>query len=182
MTDHAIGFSAAEYEKLRDALAELFELDKVDLDFGIYKLLNARNAEIGQFLERRLPHIVRTELSAAETASRERLEKELEQAVADAKRLKIDPETNDLVGYDRTPIATLLLTGEPEASEKQRVSRRPPVKDRQDVANPRSIRALRCGEESVRPAQPLAVIPEMTRTPRGLLSGFAVNWSGYDFP
>lgn len=40
-----------KYEKLKSLLQELFQLDQPDLDFGLYRVLHARSAEVSQFLE-----------------------------------------------------------------------------------------------------------------------------------
>jgi len=42
------------FDKLKTELAELFQLDQADLDFGIYRIMNARRDEITRFLERDL--------------------------------------------------------------------------------------------------------------------------------
>ena len=36
-------------------LKQIFELDKSDLDFGIYRVMNLRKAQIEEFLTERLP-------------------------------------------------------------------------------------------------------------------------------
>jgi len=46
-------FISANFEKLKIKLRELFELDKADLDFGIYRILRQRHAEITEFLDKR---------------------------------------------------------------------------------------------------------------------------------
>jgi len=43
-----------KYEKLKTLLKELFQLDQPELDFGIYRILHARNAEVTQFLDKDL--------------------------------------------------------------------------------------------------------------------------------
>jgi adenine-specific DNA-methyltransferase len=43
--------STKAFNKLKTKLAELFQLDQADLDFGIYRIMNARRDEINQFLE-----------------------------------------------------------------------------------------------------------------------------------
>jgi len=50
-------------------LEEIFELDKADLDFGIYRILNLRKNEVKRFLSEGLPSKVREALApfAADT-------------------------------------------------------------------------------------------------------------------
>jgi adenine-specific DNA-methyltransferase len=43
-----------KFEKLKTLLLELFQLDKPDLDFGIYRVMHAKSAEVMQFLDRDL--------------------------------------------------------------------------------------------------------------------------------
>jgi len=39
------------FNKLKLKLSELFQLDQADLDFGIYRVMNARRDEVKRFLE-----------------------------------------------------------------------------------------------------------------------------------
>ena len=43
-----------KYEKPKTLLLELFQLDQPDLDFGFYRVMHARSAEVAQFLEKGL--------------------------------------------------------------------------------------------------------------------------------
>jgi adenine-specific DNA-methyltransferase len=43
-----------KFEKLKTLLMELFQLDKPDLDFGIYRVMHAKSAEVSQFLDKDL--------------------------------------------------------------------------------------------------------------------------------
>ena len=49
-------------ERFIGLLKEIFELDKSDLDFGIYRVMNLRKAQIEQFLTKNLPEIVQQTL------------------------------------------------------------------------------------------------------------------------
>lgn len=44
--------------RLQDLLRELFQFENADLDFGIYRIMNYKRAEIRRFVEERLPSIV----------------------------------------------------------------------------------------------------------------------------
>ena len=50
-------------QRLKDLLRELFQFDTADLDFGIYRIMNQRRAEIDDFIEHGLLDIVAQELS-----------------------------------------------------------------------------------------------------------------------
>ena len=68
-------------------LKEIFELDKSDLDFGIYRIINLRKARIEDFLEKRLPEEVRNILSAFGRSDSEKLSariNEIEEQLGDS--------------------------------------------------------------------------------------------------
>ena len=71
-----------KYEKLKALLMELFQLDQPDLDFGLYRVLHAKSAEVSQFLEKDLLPQVKTAFDQYRTADRADLEKELSQVIA----------------------------------------------------------------------------------------------------
>jgi len=78
-------------EKFKDLLAELFMFDRSDLDFGIYRIMNAKRDEITQFLDSDLLPQVRETLSELETGDRAEIESELNKAEAQARDLGVDP-------------------------------------------------------------------------------------------
>jgi adenine-specific DNA-methyltransferase len=81
----------AKFQELVAKLREIFQIDRPELDFGIYRILNARADEINEYLERRLPEKVQAALSSGNEAQREQVVRELkekeEQYTADG----IDP-------------------------------------------------------------------------------------------
>ncbi len=80
------------YERLKAKLMELFQLDQPDLDFGFYRIMHAKSAEVTRFLDEELLPQVRDAFSRYRTASKADLEKELAQAMEQAKGLGADPE------------------------------------------------------------------------------------------
>lgn len=48
---------------IKSLLKELFQLDHPDLDFGLYRIMHAKAAEVTQFLERDLLPQVKEEFS-----------------------------------------------------------------------------------------------------------------------
>lgn len=50
-------------QRFTDLMRSIFELDKSDLDFGIYRIMNIRKAEIEKFLTEGLPHKVQDTLA-----------------------------------------------------------------------------------------------------------------------
>lgn len=43
------------YNKLKAVLREIFEIDKADLDFGIYRIMNQKRDDVNRFIEVQLP-------------------------------------------------------------------------------------------------------------------------------
>ena len=66
-------FSALVYK-----LKEIFQINRPDLDFGVYRILNARSAEIAEFLDKRLKTKVEQYLGEAKSSLDENVIKELE--------------------------------------------------------------------------------------------------------
>ena len=53
----------ASLDELVAKLKEIFQTDRADLDFGIYRILNSRSAEINHYLSRELPAQVKAALT-----------------------------------------------------------------------------------------------------------------------
>jgi adenine-specific DNA-methyltransferase len=82
-----------KYEKLKTLLKELFQLDQPDLDFGLYRVMHAKSAEVTQFLEKDLLPQVKAAFGQYKTADKAEIEEELVKAIEQAKALGADPET-----------------------------------------------------------------------------------------
>ena len=52
-----------QYDKLKSILREMFQMDQSDLDFGIYRIMNAKREEIESFLDKELLPQVTTEFA-----------------------------------------------------------------------------------------------------------------------
>ena len=78
------------YQELKAHLCEMFQMDRGDLDFGIYRIMNMKRDEISNFLDSRLPQQVRGVLEEYRPAGMDDLEKEL--AAAEANPGKYTPE------------------------------------------------------------------------------------------
>ena len=92
-------------EKLKILLAELFQLDQAELDFGIYRIMNTKREEIVRFLDRDLLPQVREAFQAYEAENRGAVEAELAEAIEKAKELGVDPETTQKVKEIRAQLA-----------------------------------------------------------------------------
>ncbi len=79
------------YDKLIDTLREVFMLDKAELDFGIYRIMNQKRKDIEQFLEKDLVPQVKQVLSESLSVDTQALQKELDDAISQAIGLGADP-------------------------------------------------------------------------------------------
>ncbi|TAF45926.1 MAG: site-specific DNA-methyltransferase [Sphingobacteriales bacterium] len=79
------------YKKLIDTLKEVFMLDKAELDFGIYRIMNQKRKDIEQFLEVDLVPQVQKVLSESLSVDKQALQKELDDAIKSAQALGADP-------------------------------------------------------------------------------------------
>ena len=79
-------------DRLKNLLAELFMLDQADLDFGIYRVMNAKRVEVTRFLENDLLPQVRQFLATVDTGDRAALETEKAKAIAAAQGVGLSRE------------------------------------------------------------------------------------------
>lgn len=75
--------------KFKKLLSELFMLDRADLDFGIYRIMNAKREEITRFLNNDLLPQVKGELETLGTGDRAQAEAEYREALEQAKRFGV---------------------------------------------------------------------------------------------
>ena len=99
--------SVEKFDRLKAVLREMFQLDRGDLDFGLYRIMNLKAAEIERFLDHDLLPQVKTVLGNLTDEERTDLEKSLQIAIEQAKALGgIDPEETDKVKELRKRLAT----------------------------------------------------------------------------
>jgi adenine-specific DNA-methyltransferase len=79
------------YNKLINTLKEVFMLDKAELDFGIYRIMNQKRKDIEQFLEVDLVPQVQKVLAESLSVDKQALQKELDEAIKQAQALGADP-------------------------------------------------------------------------------------------
>ena len=91
--DPEAGDAAQKLDRLRVLLREMFQLDRGDLDFGLYRIMNLKSAEIVSFLDNDLLPQVHESLRLTSDAERSDLERELELARSGARRAGYDPDT-----------------------------------------------------------------------------------------
>ena len=95
-----------KYEKLKTLLKELFQLDQPDLDFGLYRVMHAKSAEVSQFLDKDLLPQVKDAFALYQSADKAEIEKDLGKAIEQAHGLGVDPETTQKVKNLRVRLKT----------------------------------------------------------------------------
>src|SRR5579864_7246486 len=93
MSQAQVIYSNQKYEKLKNLLKELFQLDQPDLDFGLYRIMHAKSTEITQFLDKDLLPQVKQAFSLYKNADSAEIKKGLAKAVEQAEALGADPDT-----------------------------------------------------------------------------------------
>jgi len=82
------------YSQLKDLLNEMFELNKADLDFGIYRIMNQKRKQVNEFIDKQLPEDIKAILSETQTSDKAELEKELKEMRKKLVELDFIPEEN----------------------------------------------------------------------------------------
>lgn len=78
--------------ELTTKLKEIFQINRADLDFGIYRILNSRNREISDYLEKKLPAKVQAAFADSQQTQIVQWQKELDEAKAQAIALGANPD------------------------------------------------------------------------------------------
>ncbi len=86
------GDSSSNFERLKSLLREMFQLDRGDLDFGLYRIMRLKADEIERFLDQDLLPQVKTKLALVTDEQRAAIEKELAEATASAWKLGVNPD------------------------------------------------------------------------------------------
>ena len=86
--------AAVKLDRLKGLLREMFQLDRGDLDFGIYRIMNLKAAEIVAFLDHDLLPQVKAKLNLTSAEEVAVLEAQLDAARESARGLGIDPDTD----------------------------------------------------------------------------------------
>lgn len=97
----------AKFQELVAKLKEIFQLDKPELDFGIYRIMHTREKEITDFLENRLAEKVKAAFAGNSAAEKAAYEKDLAEKIAQAKSLNMDPDAVPAVKELREKISAL---------------------------------------------------------------------------
>ncbi len=82
----------SKFLALKSKLRELFELDKSDLDFGIYRIIAAKNKEVTEFLDRQLKDAVKATLAAHGAGAADQIQTELDKTIANLRAAEVPDE------------------------------------------------------------------------------------------
>lgn len=82
----------SKYDDLVRKLKEIFQIDRPELDFGVYRILNARAAEVNDYLENGLKRKVVESLAESGAGNLDALQKELSEKVAQYRADGMDPD------------------------------------------------------------------------------------------
>jgi len=97
----------SKYDDLVRKLKEIFQIDRPELNFGVYRILNARSAEINDYLENGLMSKIAQSLGESSAGNLEALQKELADKIFQYKADGMDPETVPKVKELKQKIADL---------------------------------------------------------------------------
>jgi adenine-specific DNA-methyltransferase len=96
----------SKYIQLVKKLKEIFQIDRPELDFGIYRILNAKAVEINDYLENTLKQKISDALATAGNANREGLDQKVTAAIKAAEDAGFDSEDSPKVKDLRQQIVT----------------------------------------------------------------------------
>ena len=87
-------------DRFTKLLKEIFELDKSDLDFGIYRVMNLRKTQIEEFLTQHLPQMVQETLAPFAQGSKKEIRAQMAEIEINATQFGMDaaslPENNPM--------------------------------------------------------------------------------------
>lgn len=95
----------SNFDALVIKLREIFQIDRPELDFGVYRILNARAGEIDAYLTTRLKEQVTEAFTAGAAANTDALAKELTDKIAQYEADGVNPDTVPAVQKLREAIA-----------------------------------------------------------------------------
>ena len=97
----------SKHDDLVRKLQEIFQIDRPELDFGVYRILNARVGVINDYLENRLKAKVAESLATSGANNIEGIQRELKEKEAQYRSDGIDPDTVPKIKELRQKVAEL---------------------------------------------------------------------------
>ena len=96
-----------KFERLQALLREMFQLDRGDLDFGLYRIMNLKSAEIAAFLENDLLPQVKDKLNLITAEQIANLKDRMLEVAMEASRLGFEPEDSPVMQKLRARLTTM---------------------------------------------------------------------------
>jgi adenine-specific DNA-methyltransferase len=93
-------------DQLKNKLREMFQMDQADLDFGIYRIMNAKRDEVERFLDADLLPTVRTALEKFQPTGFSERQKEPEEAIKAAELAGFKPDDSPKVQKLRADLSS----------------------------------------------------------------------------
>lgn len=84
----------SNYNQLKEVLSDIFELNKADLDFGIYRIMNQKRKEVNQFIDTTLPKDITDALSKTQSTDQAQLMQTLKEIEKQCDNLGVVKEDN----------------------------------------------------------------------------------------
>ena len=103
------------FDRLKSLLREMFQLDRGDLDFGLYRIMAMKASEIEEFLDRDLLPQVKAVLAGVADEEQAALEEALAEAREQARQLGVDPDEVPKVRELRAQLAVAKADTDAEA-------------------------------------------------------------------
>jgi adenine-specific DNA-methyltransferase len=95
----------SKYNELVKKLKEIFQIDRPELDFGIYRILNSRADEINDYLDNKLKAKIQTALADAGNANKADLEQQLQAVIKATTEAGFEPDQSPKVQALKKQIA-----------------------------------------------------------------------------
>ncbi|MDA8654087.1 DNA methyltransferase [Alphaproteobacteria bacterium] len=102
------------FKQLKEQLREMFQLDRGDLDFGLYRIMNQKRGEVTEFLDKHLLPQVQTVLQEYQPAGGAGAQAELDKLLASLSDAGVDPETSPKVQELRAKLSDSVDMGKLE--------------------------------------------------------------------
>ncbi len=102
--DTSVNSAVQQFDKLVALLRELFQIDQIELDFGLYRVLHAISTEVSEFLDNNLLPQVQRAFAQYTVDDKAELEKELSKVIMGVKEAGLNPDDSPRVNDLRAQI------------------------------------------------------------------------------
>ncbi len=114
-TSSIVPSATGKLDRLKALLREMFQLDRGDLDFGLYRIMNMKASEISAFLDNDLLPQVKEALEGLTGNQVTEIEEKLNETIETLRGLRVDPDGNEIVQDLRARLAEAKRDADAEA-------------------------------------------------------------------